>query len=112
MELVGRFNFDYFVGHKITNARTKRSGIILSQKNTKDLKIKPSNLLKPGDKAYVWVAKTGDSVSIPSWVNVKKVGNGYEVKANSPLQLMTSDGSKHFIDSKELAKKTVNIKMK
>jgi hypothetical protein len=58
------------------------------------------------------MVKAGDTVSMPSWVNVKKIGDEYKVRANTPLRLVTPQGRKHSIDAKELAKVTVSIKAK
>jgi hypothetical protein len=111
-ELVGRFNFDYFLGRKVSTLDGKRAGIIVKQKNNKTFTVRPANLFKSGDKLQVWMVKAGDTVSMPSWVNVKKIGDEYKVRANTPLRLVTPQGSKHIIDAKELAKTTVSIKAK
>jgi hypothetical protein len=110
MELAGRFNFDYFIGRKITSADGKRSGTIISQKNKKDFTVKPANLFKPGDKVFIWMVKAGDTVSIPAWVQVQSIGNEYEVKANTPLKITLPNGHKHLIKSKELLNGKIKIK--
>lgn len=72
--------------------------------------VKPTNLFKAGEKVIVWTVKRGDSVSIPSWVQVKSSGEEYQVKANTPLQLTLPNGKKQFINSEELIKGTVKVK--
>ena len=110
MELAGRFNVSYFIGRRITSLDGKRSGIIVKQKTKKDFMVKPANLFKAGEKVIVWTVKSGDSVSVPSWVQVKSSGDEYQVKANTPLQLTLPSGKKCLVNSEELIKGTVKAK--